>query len=209
MKNKGYLSHQSSSFISECDTPYISLSISEHNLTMSSILNNDKDQLGPQKMLDNDATTIAHTIKNVYNCIKILLSTPQIISNIILMNRGDVFNGITLRRLNNTKVTLLNPEQEEFVCGYVRLQSITLAEVVMVGCNSLKFRSKQIIVSKSATQHGESLNIAELRLCSEMFRTAAVCYLPKLSTYESSIYFTEIIVIPDKSILVQYVSIKL
>ena len=165
---------------------------------MSSILKNDKDRLGPQKMLDDDATTIAHTIKDVYNYIKILLSTPQIISNIILMNRGDVFNGITLRRLNNTKVTLLNPEQEEFVCGYVRLQSITLAEVVMVRCNSLKFRSKQIIISKSTTQPGEAMNIAELR----------VCYLPKLSTYKGSIYFTEIIAIPDKSILVQYDSIK-
>ena len=171
--NKGYLFHQSSLFVSECDKPYISLSISEHNLTMSSIYNNDKDRLGPQKMLDNDATTIAHTMKDVYNHITILLSTPQIISNIILMNRGDVFNGITLRRLNNTKVTLLNPEQEEFVCGYVRLQSITLAEVVMVTCNNLIFRSKEIIISKSATQPGESLNIAELR----------VCYLPKLSMY--------------------------
>ena len=160
---------------------------------MSSIYDNDKDRFGPQNMFDNDATTIAHTINDVDNYITILLSTPQIISNIILMNRGDYQNA--LRRLNNTKVTLLNPEQEECVCGYVRLQYITLAEVVMVRCNSLKFRSKQIIISKSATQPKESINVAELR----------VCYLPKLSTYKSSIYFTEIIVIiPDKSILVQY-----
>ena len=137
---------------------------------------------GPQNLFDIDATTLAHTADHPDNhAITILLSTPQIISSVILMSRGEQYDQNWAMRLNNTKVTLVNLEREEFVCGYVRLRDVTLAEVVMVACNSSRFLSKQIIISKSTTQNGQSLNIAELR----------VCYLPEPSTYESSVYFAK------------------
>ena len=59
-------------------------------------------------------------------------------------------------RLNNTKVTLVNAEKQEFICGYVRLLDVTPSDVT-VTCNTrIRVRSEQVIVSKSLTV--ESLN---------------------------------------------------
>ena len=81
------------------------------------------------------------------------------------MNR-DSYNERHLMRLNNTKVTLVNAEKQEFICGYVRLLDVTPSDVT-VTCNTrIRVRSEQVIVSKSLTV--ESLNITEL----------GVCYLP-------------------------------
>ena len=173
--------------ISECDKPYLSLPISEHHTTMSSTFGAD---FGPENLFDDNASTIAHTSNHPNNHkITILLSTPQTITSVILMNRGDNSHLPLLERLNNTTVTLVNPDQNEFDCGFVQLQSVALAEVVTVTCDSLEFLAKQIVISKLTTERDQSLNIAELR----------VCYLPQLRTYKSSIYFTKSI--SDKKIV--------
>ena len=161
--------------ISGCDEPYFRLHISGQDITMSSIF---KPEFGPENMFDDNANTIAHTGDAPdHHKITIDLSTPQTISSVIFMNRGDYYIQEVLTRLNNTKVTLFNPDQQEFFCGYVQLQSVTRAEVVTVTCDSLEFLAKQIVISKLTEDHAQSLNIGELR----------VCYLPKLRTYKSSI----------------------
>ena len=163
--------------ISECHEPYFNLPISQHDTTMSSTSGSN---MGPENLFDNDATTIAHTADYPDNhTITILLSTPQTVISVNLINRGENDNPPLLKRLNNTMVTLLSPYQQEVVCGYVRLQDVTLAEVFTVTCDSLEFLTKQIVISKLATEEQQSLNIAELR----------VCYLPQLRTYKSSIIY--------------------
>ena len=161
--------------ISGCHEPYFRLHISGQDIMMSSIY---EPNFGPENMFDDDANTIAHTRDAPdHHKITIDLSTPQTISSVILMNRGSYYVPKELTRLNNTKVTLFNPDQHEFFCGYVQLQSVTRAEVVTVICDNLEFLAKQIVISKLTEDHAQSLNIGELR----------VCYLPKLRTYKSSI----------------------
>ena len=126
---------------------------------MSSIFYDNANLHGPTVMFDEDHNTMAHTIdRNDNDFITIYLPAPKIISSVIFMNRG-----LHLKRLDNTKVTLVNLEEQQHDCGYVRLQHETPNEVVTVECNNLSFRSKRIIISKSST--ASSLNIAELRVC--------------------------------------------
>ena len=90
------------------------------------------------------------------------LLIPKRIHSVIFMNRDNA-NDQLLNRLNNTKVTLINTNDEAIVCGYTIVVQLVATETIKVRCHKTSFQTKQILITIDPSQ--ASLNIAELRFC--------------------------------------------
>ena len=66
-------------------------------------------------------------------------------------------------RLNNTKVTLINMNDEAIICGYTAVVLVVPSEIIQVRCQDTNFKTKQILITIDPSKH--SLNIAELHFC--------------------------------------------
>ena len=135
---------------------------------------------GPGNMYDNDNSTMAHTLDHEPgDTITVDLFTPERIPSVTFMNRDHTDDQL-LTRLNNTKVTLINTNDEAIVCGYTVLVQVVASEIIQVRCQDTSFKTKQILITVDPAKH--SLNIAELRLCSipELLGKLYRCSVPKL-----------------------------
>ena len=127
---------------------------------MSSIYGNK----GPENMYDNDRFTMAHTEgDHADNIITVDLFIQKMIHSVIFMNRQYDPTPWNLMRLNNTKVALINTNDEAIICGYTVVVKKVASEIIQVRCQDTSFATKQILITVDPSKH--SLNIAELRFC--------------------------------------------
>ena len=129
--------------------------------TKFSSISGDK---GPEYMYDNKKSTMAHTSDHeLRDTITVDLLIPKRIHSVIFMNTEATSNRY-LTRLNNTKVTLINTNDEAIICGYTVLVQVVASETIKVRCQKTSLQTKQILITIDPSQ--TSLNIAELRFCS-------------------------------------------
>ena len=119
---------------------------------------------GSERMYDYDRSTWAHTSDDAPgDTITVDLFIPERIHSVIFMNMKTTYHEF-LTRLNNTKVTLINTNDEAIVCGYTVVVQVVASEIIQVRCQDTSSQTKQILITIDPSQ--ASLNIAELRLCS-------------------------------------------
>ena len=128
---------------------------------MSSIHND----FGPERMYDNDNSTLAHTLDHEPgDTITVDLLIPKRIHSVIFMNRKNGYHKQYLMRLHNVKVTVINTNDEAILCGYTAVVHQVGAEIIQVRCQDTSFATKQILITVDPSKN--SLSIAELRFCS-------------------------------------------
>ena len=150
-----------SHYISDCDSDSIKVPFNKFETKISSI----HKSLGPERMYDNSSSTFTHTSDNEPgDTISVDFFIPKRIHSVIFMNR-ETTKVEHLMRLNNTKVTLINTNDEAIIiCGYTVVVQVVPSEIIQVRCQDTSFKAKQILITIDPAKH--SLNIAELRLCS-------------------------------------------